>query len=290
MSCNGVLNVYKTKDISSNYVVITIKKILKNKKIGHTGTLDPLACGVLPICIGSATKVSEYLLSNDKTYNVKVQFGILTDTYDLEGTILKEDKDLKVDPLKLMDVLKSFVGEYEQVPPKYSALKVNGVRAYDLARKGIDFQLKSRKIKIHNISNIKINNNICMFTVKCSKGTYIRSLCKDIGEKLGTYGTMIYLERAVSGFFTKETSVNFQDLNEEIILNNIIPIEEIIPMPKLEIKDEEILKLLLNGVNVKNPKYISQISPGMYFLHNGIKLLGICQRETEFLKLVKFLN
>lgn len=290
MEYNGILNVYKTQNISSNHVVISIKKILNIKKVGHTGTLDPLACGVLPICIGNATKVSEYLLSNDKTYSVGVKFGILTDTYDLEGTVLEEDENFKADPSKVLEVLESFVCEYDQIPPKYSALKINGNRAYDLARKGVDFQLESRKVKIYSITDIKINENTCFFTVKCSKGTYIRSLCYDIGKKLGTYGTMIFLERVSSGFFSKDTSVNFDDLNEETIKNNIISVDEVIPIPKLKIDEPEILRLLLNGVVVRNPKYVNKITQGVYFLYDHNKLKGICKRESDYLKLIKFLN
>ena len=183
---NGVVNVYKPQNISSNQVVVKIKKFLGIKKVGHTGTLDPLACGVLPICIGNATKISDYLINKDKKYVVRLKFGILTDTYDCEGKILEKDTEFKVDPHEVKTVLESFIGEYEQVPPIYSAVKVDGKRAYELARQGMNFELKARKVKIYSIENIEIKDDECGFVVECSKGTYVRSLCRDIGDKLGT--------------------------------------------------------------------------------------------------------
>lgn len=290
MEYNGVLNVYKNEKISSNFVVTSIKKMLKVKKVGHTGTLDPLACGVLPICIGNATKISEYLLSKDKIYRVGIKFGILTDTYDLEGKILKEDKNFKINSSKLLEVIKTFVCEYDQIPPKYSALKINGNRAYDLARRGIDFQLEPRRVKIYSIDNIEIVNEDCYFTVKCSKGTYIRSLCNDIGEKLGTYGTMIFLERISSGKFSIDSSIKFNDLTEEIIKKNIIPLDKVLNIPKLNIEHKETMRLLLNGVKVKNPKYINRIQEGTYFIYDNNNIKGICKRELDYLKVIKFLN
>lgn len=287
---NGVVNIYKPQNISSNQVVVKIKKILGIKKVGHTGTLDPLACGVLPICIGNTTKISEYLINKDKKYLVRLKFGILTDTYDCEGKILENNTEFKVNPYKVKTVLESFIGEYEQVPPIYSAIKIDGKRAYELARKGISFELKARKIKIHSIENIEIKDNECSFVVECSKGTYIRSLCRDIGDKLGTYATMIFLERIQSGYFTKETSLNFDNITPEYIEKNLISIDKVMSMPKIEINDLNVLKLLLNGVCIKNPNYINGIDNGLYFLYNHGVLKGICERKLNFLKMIKFLG
>lgn len=286
---NGIINVYKPQNISSNSVVIKIKKILNMKKVGHTGTLDPLACGVLPICIGSATKVSEYLLEKDKTYKVKLKFGILTDTYDFEGKIIKQDFNFKINEKDVLDVLNKFVGEYEQIPPSFSAIKINGKRAYDLARKGIEFEIKSRKVKIHYIKDIEFTYDECSFKVKCSKGTYIRSLCKDIGEALNTYATMTFLERVESGQFTKETSIDFYSLDECKVKENLINIDEVLNFPKLKLQDSEFLKLILNGVCVKNPKYIKDIVNGQYFFYDKDELKGICERKSDFLKVIKIL-
>lgn len=285
---NGILNVYKPQNISSNSIVVKIKKILNMKKVGHTGTLDPLACGVLPICIGSATKISEYLIEKDKTYKVKLKFGILTDTYDLEGKIVKQDFNFKVDEKNLRCVLNDFIGEYDQIPPNFSAVKINGKRAYDLAREGKEFEIKARKVKIYSISDVSINNDECLFTVKCSKGTYIRSLCKDIGEFLGTYGTMSFLERVQSGQFEKCTSLNFESLCFESISKNLIRIDEVLDFPKLKVDNHEFLKLILNGVCVKNPKYIENMACGKYFLYDKEELKGICERKANFLKIIKF--
>lgn len=287
---NGIVNVYKPSGVSSNYVVINVKKILNIKKVGHTGTLDPLACGVLPICIGNATKLSEYLLDKDKVYFVKIKFGILTDTYDCEGKILQEDKNFKSNEDQIKETIKSFVGEYDQIPPIYSALKVNGRRAYDLAREGEVFELKHRKVKIYFIENILVEGDECSFVVKCSKGTYIRSLCKDIGDRLNTFGTMIFLERIESGIFTKDNSVDFESLNIELIERNLILMDEAINFKKLKIRDEKFLRLLINGVAIKNPAYIDEIENGIYFFYDGNKLKGICERKSKFLKTIKLLN
>ncbi len=287
---NGFLNIYKPVGVSSNNVVTEIKKILNIRKVGHAGTLDPLACGVLPICIGSATKISEYLLNCNKTYSVNLKFGILTDTYDCEGKILKLDENVNLYEYDLNLVLESFIGEYDQIPPKFSALKVNGKRAYDLARRGIEFELRSRRVKIYSIENIRFSKNECSFIVKCSKGTYIRSLCKDIGDKLGTYATMTFLERICSGNFKKEHSINFDGMNAEIILDSIVPIEDIFEIPKLSVDDDEFLNLLVNGVSVKNPKYVNNIRDGIYYLYSKEVLIGICEKKLSCFKMIKFLS
>ncbi len=284
---NGILNVYKPQNISSNSVVVKIKKVLGINKVGHTGTLDPLACGVLPICIGSATKISEYLIEKDKTYKVKLKFGILTDTYDFEGKILKQDFNLKIDEKKLNCILNNFVGEYEQIPPNFSAVKINGKRAYVLARAGESFEIKPRKVKIYSINNVDVTDDECCFIVKCSKGTYVRSLCKDIGEALGTYGTMSFLERIESGQFKKCNSINFENLCVENISQNLIKIDKVLNFPKLKVDNHEFLKLILNGVCVKNPKYIGDVVCGKYFLYYGEELKGICERKSDFLKVIK---
>lgn len=287
---NGVINVYKPQNLSSNQAVVRVKKILGVKKVGHTGTLDPLACGVLPICIGNATKISEYLINKDKAYRVKVKFGILTDTYDCEGSVIKEDLNVKLSKEEVEQAVKSFIGKQSQIPPNYSALKVNGVRAYELARKGVEFELKPREINIYSIDDIIFENNECSFVVECSKGTYIRSLCKDIAEKLGTFGTMTFLERVKSGQFIKEDAINIENLDEENIKDNIIPIENVLNLPKLLIDNPNIIKLLRNGVFVKNPAYIGTINEGLYLLYNEDELIGICERKADFLRIFKFLS
>lgn len=289
---NGVINIYKPQNVTSNYVVIKIKKLLNTKKVGHTGTLDPLACGVLPICIGSATKISEYLLNKDKVYRVKIKFGILTDTYDCEGSITKRDLNFILDKNKLLNVLNDFIGEQDQVPPNYSALKINGKRAYELAREGIEFELKPRKILIYFINDVVVDeeNNECYFTVKCSKGTYIRSLCRDIAEAMSTYGTMVFLERIESGNFKKDTALDFETIDSKKIQDNLILIDDIINYPKVEIYDPNIIKLLMNGVSVKNPNYIREIGEGLYLLYIKGNLIGICERKIDSLRVIKFLS
>ena len=174
---NGVLNIFKPKGMSSFDVVRIVKKVAKTGKVGHTGTLDPEATGVLPVCIGRATKIIDYIMDSEKTYEVTLKLGIRTTTYDLEGEILEERDASNLEDDNILKVVNSFIGEYSQVPPMYSALKQNGVRLYELARKGIEVERKGRLINIYNIEDIKIDNPYISMKVSCSKGTYIRSLC-----------------------------------------------------------------------------------------------------------------
>ena len=186
---SGIINVYKEAGYTSFDVVAKLRGILHIKKIGHTGTLDPDAVGVLPICIGKATKVCDMLTNTDKTYVATLLMGVSTDTYDISGTILDE-KEVNVTPEMVEKTIKSFIGEQDQIPPMYSAIKVNGKKLYELAREGKVIERKARRINIYNIEIIDINLPRVKMRIDCSKGTYIRSLCNDIGEKLGCHGCM----------------------------------------------------------------------------------------------------
>ena len=201
---NGVINIYKNTGMTSFDVVAMVRRVAKMKKVGHTGTLDPAASGVLPVCLGKATKIIDYIMENKKVYRVNLKLGMVTDTYDLEGEVLREEDASHITKDEILNCINSFVGTIDQVPPMYSALKQNGVRLYELARQGIEVHREARKITIYSIENIKIesNDNIQM-DVCCSKGTYIRSLCYDIGEKLNVGATMTALERIQNGTFTK---------------------------------------------------------------------------------------
>ena len=223
---NGILNIFKPKGMSSFDVVRVVKKVAKTGKVGHTGTLDPEATGVLPVCIGRATKIIDYIMDSEKVYEVTFKLGIRTTTYDLEGEILEERDSSNLKNEDILDVVKGFIGEYSQVPPMYSALKQNGVRLYELARKGIEVEREGRLIKIYNIEDIKINNPYVSMKVTCSKGTYIRSLCYDIGEKLEVFATMTNLNRAKTSVFSQESSININDLTEENIGDYIVTMEE----------------------------------------------------------------
>lgn len=247
---NGVLNIFKPKGMTSFDVVREVKKICKIKKVGHTGTLDPEAMGVLPVCIGRATKIIDYIMDSEKVYEVEFKLGIRTTTYDLEGEILEERDTSKLNDSEILDVIRSFIGEYSQVPPMYSALKQNGVRLYELARKGIEVEREGRNITIYNIEDIKINNPYISMKVTCSKGTYIRSLCFDIGEKLGVFAAMTQLERTKTSSFTKENSININELNINNIDENLISIEEALNEYDKIVVADKFAKLLINGVNV----------------------------------------
>lgn len=284
---NGILNVNKPKGITSFDVVFKIKKVAKTKKVGHTGTLDPEATGVLPICIGKATRFVDYLMKDYKIYRVHLKLGIETDTYDNTGKLLCS-KDVNVSNDELIEAIKCFTGKISQVPPMYSALKVDGKRLYSLARQGINIERKPRDIEIFNIDIIDINMPDVFFDVKCSKGTYIRSLCHDIGEKLKVGGSMWNLERLSSGFFNINNSVNLEDLNEDNINEYIIPVDKALSnYPEVHI-DPHFEKLLLNGVSLMDSRVTSLIvKDKMYRVYIGNKFIGLGEAGDNGFKLVK---
>jgi tRNA pseudouridine55 synthase len=212
---NKVINILKPTGMTSHDVVSAVRKILNTKKVGHTGTLDPDASGVLPICVGKATKISEFILSKDKEYLCEMTLGISTDTYDSSGIILNRSDNVNFD---IEDIEKAFDkqrGEIEQFPPVYSALKINGKRMCDLVRSGREDEivLKSRKVNIKNIEILRFESNKVVFKVECSKGTYVRSICHDIGEELGCGAHMSLLIRTSSGMFKLEDSITLEELD-----------------------------------------------------------------------------
>lgn len=256
---DGILNVYKNKGMTSFDVVRKIKKISHTKKVGHTGTLDPLAEGVLPVCIGKATKCVEHLTADNKIYAAKLKLGVITETYDREGKILEENEVHLDDEEVIRDTIMNFQGEIEQIPPIYSALKVNGKKLYEYARQGIDVEIKPRKVTIYYIDIKKIELPYIEFEVRCSKGTYIRSLCYDIGKALNCGAAMWELERISSGIFNKENSINIDELDEKNIYNHLINIEEIfMECPKVTL-DDKFYKLAVNGVCIKDTKLLLKI-------------------------------
>ena len=208
----GVLIINKPKDFSSHDVVNVLRKELNMKKVGHTGTLDPKATGVLPILIGNATKISKYLVEHDKTYSVVMELGTRTDTLDSEGKILETRKVETLDEEKIKEILSSFLGKQKQIPPMYSAIKINGKKAYEYARNGQVVEITPREIEIYEMKFKKYFDNQISFIVKCSKGTYIRTLCQDIAERLGTIAYMKELQR---------TDVDIFNINQKIELKNI---------------------------------------------------------------------
>ena len=198
---NGILNIYKEKGYTSHDVVARLRRIAGQKKIGHTGTLDPDAEGVLPVCLGRATKVCDMLTDRDKTYEAVLLLGRTTDTQDISGTVLSECSTEDLEPEKVEECILGFAGEYDQIPPMYSALKVNGRKLYELAREGKTVERKSRRVVIRSIRILEMELPRVRMEVTCSKGTYIRTLCQDIGERLGTGGCMESLLRTRVGRF-----------------------------------------------------------------------------------------
>ncbi|MHB9942568.1 tRNA pseudouridine(55) synthase TruB [Clostridium sporogenes] len=255
---DGVINVLKPKGITSFDVVRDIRKIAKIKKVGHTGTLDPLASGVLPVCIGKATKIVDYIMEGTKTYRVEMKLGTTTDTYDREGTVL-EEKEVSVSSIEVEKAIEKYKGDIEQVPPMYSALKINGQKLYDLARKGIEVERKARKIQIHDICILSIDLPYIIFDVKCSKGTYIRSLCFDIGNDLGSGAIMWNLERLEASPFNIKEAIKLEDLNEENIKQFITPIDEALKDYEKLYLDKKFEKLVLNGVILKDRRVLDNI-------------------------------
>lgn len=217
---NGIINVYKESGFTSHDVVAKLRGILHQKKIGHTGTLDPEATGVLPVCLGNATRLCDMITDKSKEYRAVLLLGVSTDTEDATGKILST-KAINVTEEDIIKAVKSFIGEYNQIPPMYSALKVNGKKLCDLARKGIEIERKPREVFIYDIIIKKIDIPEVTMTIKCSKGTYIRSLCRDIGEKLNTGGTMKSLVRTRTGIFSIENAVKLSEISKNMEDNNI---------------------------------------------------------------------
>jgi tRNA pseudouridine55 synthase len=252
---DGVINIFKNTGMTSFDVVRIVKKAASTGKVGHTGTLDPEACGVLPVCIGKGTKIIDYIMNSDKVYEVEFKLGIKTTTYDLEGDIIDEKDPSNIEEEEILKSIYLFKGEYSQIPPMYSAIKQNGVRLYELARKGIEVEREGRLVKIYEIEDIKINNPYIKMKVTCSKGTYIRSLCYDIGEALGVGATMTKLKRSKTSKFTEEESINIDNINSENIENYIISIEDALDTYKKLIVLNRFSKLLINGVKVFDKRF-----------------------------------
>lgn len=285
---NGVILINKEKGISSFGVVAKIRKILNIKKVGHTGTLDPEATGLLPILVGNGTKISKYLIEHDKTYIAKLKLGIKTTTADGEGDILEKDdfKLNKKDEDLYKNVFNSFIGKSTQIPPIYSAIKVDGKKLYEYARKNEEVEIKPREIEIYDIKIININydENEIDFEVSCSKGTYIRTLCEDIAKKLETVGYMKELKRTRVNNFKIEYSITLEELesnknNEEYLKNKIISIENIFENKNKINLNERKKELFLNGV-----KLTHDLKDDIYLVYSNNVFLGLGIVQNKLLK------
>ena len=291
---DGIIIINKTKGCTSHDIVYKIKKML-NKKVGHTGTLDPMAEGVLPILIGKGTQLSKYLINHDKKYIVELQLGIKTDTADREGKIIEEKtvNKTKLSKENITNVLQTFIGKQEQIPPIYSAIKVNGKKLYEYARKGQEVELKPRQIEIYDIKLIdySMDEKQIKFEVFCGKGTYIRSLCEDIATKFETVGYMKSLKRTQVGNFKIDNSITIEELKnliennenidiDDILKNKIITVEEIFEKFQSINLDEKKLEMFLNGVMLTQ-----NLDEGVYKIYNkNSEFIGTGTIKNKLLK------
>lgn len=252
------MNVYKERGFTSHDVVAKLRGILKQRKIGHTGTLDPEAEGVLPVCLGKATKVCDLLTGQAKTYRAVLRLGIETDTQDMTGTVLRECA-VHVSEEAAVETVMGFQGTYEQIPPMYSALKVGGKKLYELARQGREVERKARPVTIHEISVSEVELPRLTVTVRCSKGTYIRTLCHDIGKKLGCGGCMESLVRTEVGSFRSEDALTLGQIealrDEGRLKEALIPVDTLFSEYPAYRAEEGTERLLYNG----NPMAPSEI-------------------------------
>ena len=285
---NRIFILNKPLEFTSQDAVSKLKKILNQKNAGHTGTLDPMATGVLPILVGETTKLSKYLVEHKKTYIAVLKLGTSTDTGDTEGKII-EEKKVNIENLtedKVEIVLNEFLGKQIQTPPIYSAIKINGKKLYEYARNEIEVEIPKREIEIYNIKLIQLDKNEkeIKFEVECSKGTYIRTLCEDIAKKLDTIGYMKSLTRTKVNNFKLEDTITFEELeknknNKEWLISNSYTMEEVFDyLPKLELNDRK-KELFLNGVQLTFKE-----KEGLYNIYNNKNYLGTGTIKNELLK------
>lgn len=276
---NGILLINKEKKYTSNDVVQKVKHLL-NQKVGHTGTLDPNATGLLPLLIGKATLCSKYLIKHDKKYKVVLQLGIKTSTADIEGEVLETKKIDENIYKNIKDILNFFVGEQEQTPPIYSAIKVKGKKLYEYARKNQEVEIPKRQITIYDIQLLNINKqeNQIEFEVYCSKGTYIRSICEDIAKKLGTVGYMKELERTKVGDFSLSDAIKINEI-KELKMPYFITIEDFFKEKQSINLNNDELKNFLNGV-----KLAKKDSEGLYKIYSNNVFIGTGTIKNNLLK------
>ncbi len=291
ISMNGIINIYKEQGYTSHDVVAKLRGILRMKKIGHTGTLDPDAVGVLPVCTGRATKLCGMITDWGKTYEAVMLLGTRTDTQDISGNILSQT-EVNVTKIQIMDVIGSFTGEYDQIPPMYSALKHNGKKLYELARQGIEIERKPRRVNIKSILindiNLEDNDKTVTFTVECSKGTYIRTLCEDIGNRLGCGACMQSLKRTRVGSFSIDNSYTLSQIEQMVQAGKtdeiLTPIDEMFSDSRKIIISQEYDKLLYNG----NKLPYNSIQGKNDVQHNEDEQVRVYDKNDEFIGVYRF--
>ena len=282
----GFISVYKPSGMTSNAVVQKIKKQFKINKIGHMGTLDPIACGILPLAVGKATRIFDYMLAKTKKYVAIFDFGYETDSLDITGKTTKENGIVPKQE-DIVVVINSMIGKQMQFPPKFSAKNINGKRAYDLARLGVDFELKPKEIEIFDFKLIeKVSENRYKFEIVCSSGTYIRSIGRDLAEKLHTYATMSFLERSEMGAFNLNNSIKLNDILDFQKIDEIIlsPLQVLTNFDIINI-DEKTYLDLINGKFV----LFREIKNNSFVMKND-KIIGIAKPRKNQLKLDTYLE
>ncbi len=277
----GLININKPKGFTSHQVVAKLRKILNIKQIGHTGTLDPMAVGVLPVCVGKATKLIQYL-DTSKAYRADILLGVKTDTYDIEGTII-EQKPVKPDKELIIKLLEEFKGEITQTPPVYSAVHYKGKRLYEYARKNIEIEdIPQRQVTINDIKLISLEDTTAVVDIDCSGGTYIRSIAYDLGEKLGCGACLSGLTRTKSGKFILENSFTLEEIENKYPSEFLIPPQEVLDFKIIEISDED-MEEIRNGRYIKADKNYSDMVQLVY----GGRLLSIARADGLRLKPVR---
>lgn len=277
----GFLNIYKPVGMTSHDVVAVLRRVTKIKQIGHTGTLDPFAEGVLPVCIGKATRLIEYL-QDDKEYLATVQFGASTNTFDLDGEkTFTSDKKVKKE--EIIEALKSFEGEISQLPPIFSAIKVKGKKLYEYARKGEEVEIQPRKVFIENIelNSFDEESQQAQVLIKCSKGTYIRSIANDLGEKLGCGGYLVKLVRTQAGNFRVENSIQLDGIDVE---NNLLNPIDVMDLPKITVNDEDLTRIK-NGMPIL--KKCDKIGNFVILVYNDVEICAVGIADGDKIKLKK---
>ena len=282
---DGVINILKAPGMTSNDVVYDVRRALSVKRVGHTGTLDPGAAGVLPVCVGKATKLFDYLMEKEKEYIAEAVFGIETDTLDSYGTITNSH-DRIITRQEIEEVLQEYIGEIEQIAPMYSAVSVNGQRLYKLARKGIEVERKTRKAVIYDIKIIdEPASNRFLFKTRCSKGTYVRTLFNDIAHRLGTYAYISFLLRSASGRFDLSNSVTIDELKNHVENKTeddvILPVDKALDfLPEISFSDNEfIYKKLINGA------YTEYDGSGLSRVYYNNAFIGIGESKDKMLRI-----
>ncbi|MFN4190470.1 MAG: tRNA pseudouridine(55) synthase TruB [Pseudothermotoga sp.] len=285
MNISGVLPIDKPEGPTSHDIVSEVRKRLGLKKVGHAGTLDPFASGLLLVGVGNGTRVLEYLMNHSKVYHVKMRLGIITDTFDITGQIM-EERPVDCSTDQILSVIKSFVGRYTQIPPAYSARKYKGERLYELARKGRIIRLPPREVTIYKIEDITIDGNDVSFTTEVSPGTYIRSLCMDLGYALGCGATTLKLRRVSIGPFKVDNAIDIFKVSHHEILSHLLDLSRVLSMPRIYVKTSGFEKIIdgatLRAQDVENFEDFSKNSLVQVIYKDRLIAIARTQRSSTF--------